>query len=206
MARMRPLAVGLRCRVGFIQLMTHFLFPLTISAGKGPRRSRLRPSRSRPGAVYVLCMAFSRWRGSNPHNASRWGLNAVVQEALELLAYALRVGHSEVALQFAPKLPTLGADLYWAQYFGSNYRPSPSLARRCGKWCSRPCRRCERPALRTMGTCFAICLPPIFSSSLSAPSLIVRDGAAPPFEGTYPLAALLPCCSRFLVQYGLAQP
>ena len=37
-------------------------------------------------------------------------LNTVVQDAVELLAYALRVDNIEVALQLAPELPTLGAD------------------------------------------------------------------------------------------------
>jgi signal transduction histidine kinase len=37
-------------------------------------------------------------------------LNAVVQEAVELLAYALRIDNIEVALQLGPELPTLGAN------------------------------------------------------------------------------------------------
>src|SRR5437867_7721045 len=92
----------------------------TSSVGKGrtasihcrpapPRQTEAlssRTSRSRP----LKTSQPSGARAKNEHSESSVDLNTMIREAVELIAYPLRVDSIEVALQLAPHLPVLWAD------------------------------------------------------------------------------------------------
>ena len=100
------------------------------AAGEGPaavRAEKIAQAAERCGRIVKNFLALARQR---PPERQQVRLNQVVEEAVELLAYQLRVDDVEVALDVAPDLPDLWADPHQLHQVIVNFLTNASQAMR----------------------------------------------------------------------------